>query len=450
MIKKVLIANRGEIAARIIRSAKQLGIKTVAVFSEVDENSPFVQMADESYLLGPARVNESYLNIDKIMEIAKECRADAIHPGYGFLSENHLFAEKCEKEGIIFVGPNSQVLKQMGSKIEARKIMKEAGVPVVPGSIEALDTIDEAKAFAKEIGYPVMLKASLGGGGIGMQVVQSDEELENVFLDNQQRAKQFFGDGSMFIEKKIDDARHIEVQILADQHGNVMHLFERECSIQRRNQKVIEEAPSSFISEATREKMGEAAIRAAKAVDYTNVGTVEFLVDSEENFYFIEMNARIQVEHPITEEVTGVDLVKEQLLIASGNPLSLNKNDIKIKGHAIEARIYAEDPERFFPSPGQITRLDLPEGEHIRHELGVSSSFQVTPFYDPMIAKLIVSGASREEAIERMKDALNNYHIDGIKTNIPMLKTIIEHDQFKKGNTKISFVDEYYLPMLKK
>lgn len=450
MIKKVLIANRGEIAARIIRSAKQLGIKTVAVFSEVDENSPYVQMADESYLLGPARVNESYLNIDKIMEIAKECRADAIHPGYGFLSENHLFAEKCEKEGIIFVGPNSQVLKQMGSKIEARKIMKEAGVPVVPGSIEALDTIDEAKAFAKEIGYPVMLKASLGGGGIGMQVVQSDEELENVFLDNQQRAKQFFGDGSMFIEKKIDDARHIEVQILADQHGNVMHLFERECSIQRRNQKVIEEAPSSFISEATREKMGEAAIRAAKAVDYTNVGTVEFLVDSEENFYFIEMNARIQVEHPITEEVTGVDLVKEQLLIASGNPLSLNKNDIKIKGHAIEARIYAEDPERFFPSPGQITRLDLPEGEHIRHELGVSSSFQVTPFYDPMIAKLIVSGASREEAIERMKDALNNYHIDGIKTNIPMLKTIIEHDQFKKGNTKISFVDEYYLPMLKK
>lgn len=450
MIKKVLIANRGEIAARIIRSAKQLGIKTVAVFSEVDENSPFVQMADESYLLGPARVNESYLNIDKIMEIAKECRADAIHPGYGFLSENHLFAEKCEIEGIIFVGPNSQVLKQMGSKIEARKIMKEAGVPVVPGSIEALDTIDEAKAFAKEIGYPVMLKASLGGGGIGMQVVQSDEELENVFLDNQQRAKQFFGDGSMFIEKKIDDARHIEVQILADQHGNVMHLFERECSIQRRNQKVIEEAPSSFISEATREKMGEAAIRAAKAVDYTNVGTVEFLVDSEENFYFIEMNARIQVEHPITEEVTGVDLVKEQLLIASGNPLSLNKNDIKIKGHAIEARIYAEDPERFFPSPGQITRLDLPEGEHIRHELGVSSSFQVTPFYDPMIAKLIVSGASREEAIERMKDALNNYHIDGIKTNIPMLKTIIEHDQFKKGNTKISFVDEYYLPMLKK
>lgn len=450
MIKKVLIANRGEIAARIIRSAKQLGIKTVAVFSEVDENSPYVQMADESYLLGPARVNESYLNIDKIMEIAKECRADAIHPGYGFLSENHLFAEKCEIEGIIFVGPNSQVLKQMGSKIEARKIMKEAGVPVVPGSIEALDTIDEAKAFAKEIGYPVMLKASLGGGGIGMQVVQSDEELENVFLDNQQRAKQFFGDGSMFIEKKIDDARHIEVQILADQHGNVMHLFERECSIQRRNQKVIEEAPSSFISEATREKMGEAAIRAAKAVDYTNVGTVEFLVDSEENFYFIEMNARIQVEHPITEEVTGVDLVKEQLLIASGNPLSLNKNDIKIKGHAIEARIYAEDPERFFPSPGQITRLDLPEGEHIRHELGVSSSFQVTPFYDPMIAKLIVSGASREEAIERMKDALNNYHIDGIKTNIPMLKTIIEHDQFKKGNTKISFVDEYYLPMLKK
>lgn len=450
MIKKVLIANRGEIAARIIRSAKQLGIKTVAVFSEVDENSPYVQMADESYLLGPARVNESYLNIDKIIEIAKECRADAIHPGYGFLSENHLFAEKCEKEGIIFVGPNSQVLKQMGSKIEARKIMKEAGVPVVPGSIEALDTIDEAKAFAKEIGYPVMLKASLGGGGIGMQVVQSDEELENVFLDNQQRAKQFFGDGSMFIEKKIDDARHIEVQILADQHRNVMHLFERECSIQRRNQKVIEEAPSSFISEATREKMGEAAIRAAKAVDYTNVGTVEFLVDSEENFYFIEMNARIQVEHPITEEVTGVDLVKEQLIIASGNPLSLNKNDIKIKGHAIEARIYAEDPERFFPSPGQITRLDLPEGEHIRHELGVSSSFQVTPFYDPMIAKLIVSGASREEAIERMKDALNNYHIDGIKTNIPMLKTIIEHDQFKKGNTKISFVDEYYLPMLKK
>ncbi|HEY4601668.1 MAG TPA: acetyl-CoA carboxylase biotin carboxylase subunit [Cerasibacillus sp.] len=450
MIKKILIANRSEIAARIIRSAKEMGIKTVAVYSEADKESPFVQMADESYLLGPSRVNESYLNVDKIIEIAKESEADAIHPGYGFLSENHLFAERCERENIRFVGPNSHVLKKMGSKIEARKIMKEAGVPVVPGTMEALDTVEEAQAFAKEIGYPVMLKASLGGGGIGMQVVNSDEELENVFLDNQKRAKQFFGDGAMFIEKKIDDARHIEVQILADQHGQVMHLFERECSIQRRNQKVIEEAPSPFISAATREKMGEAAIRAAKAVNYTNAGTVEFLVDAEENFYFIEMNTRIQVEHPITEEVTGVDLVKEQLLIASGKKLSFEKKDVTMNGHAIEARIYAEDPERFFPSPGRITRLDLPEGEHIRHEIGVSSPFQVTPFYDPMIAKLIVSGQSREEAIERMKDALNNYHIEGIKTNIPMLKTIIEHEQFKKGNTKISFVEEFYLPILKR
>ncbi|MFD1037865.1 acetyl/propionyl/methylcrotonyl-CoA carboxylase subunit alpha [Virgibacillus byunsanensis] len=449
MIKKVLIANRGEIASRIIRTCAKMGIHTVAVFSEADQKAPFVSMADESYLLGPSRVNESYLHVDKIISIAKEAGVDAIHPGYGFLSENGQFAMKCKESGILFIGPTEEVMGKMGSKIEARKAMQAAGVPVVPGTDGALSDSDEAIKIAKDIGYPIMLKASAGGGGIGMQVVTSDDELVKAFANNSKRAQTFFGDGAMFMEKKLENARHIEIQLLADQHGNVVHLFERECSIQRRNQKVIEEAPSSFISQSTRDAMGEASVKAAKALGYINAGTIEFLVDDHEKFYFLEMNTRIQVEHPVTEEITGLDIVEKQIDIANGKALDIDQNTLEIDGHAIEVRIYAEDPETFFPSPGHINTFNIPTGENIRNEVAVTNNYDVTPFYDPMIAKLIVKGSNRDEAISMLKDALLQYKIEGIKTNIPMLLKTIEHEQFKKGNTLTSFVQDYYLPLIK-
>jgi acetyl-CoA carboxylase, biotin carboxylase subunit len=449
MISKILIANRGEIAARVIRTCNKLGIKTVAVYSEADESSPFVQMADESYLLGPARVNESYLNVDKVLEIAKRSGADAIHPGYGFLSENGSFAEKCEQAGVTFIGPSSQVMEKMGSKIEARKAMMTAGVPIVPGTEDAVHSKEEAIEIAKTIGYPIMLKASAGGGGIGMQVVDSDEELLKAFENNAKRAESFFGDGAMFLEKKIDNARHIEIQLLADKFGNIVHLFERECSIQRRNQKVVEEAPSPFLSEQTRQKMGNAAVTAAKALGYTNAGTIEFLVDMNENFYFLEMNTRIQVEHPITEEITGIDIVEEQINIANGNNLSVKQEDLSINGHAIEARIYAEDPNTFFPSPGHINLYDIPKGENIRLETAVTSNYQVTPFYDPMISKLIVKGNTREEAIQLLKETLEKSKVEGIKTNIPLLLEIVENHAFQAGNTTTSFIADYLRPIKK-
>jgi acetyl-CoA carboxylase biotin carboxylase subunit len=448
MIQKVLIANRGEIAARIIRSCKKMGIETVAVYSDADQYAPYVKMADEAYLIGPPRVNESYLNVDKILAAAKESGADAIHPGYGFLSENEQFVDQCEKEGLIFIGPSGEVIKQMGSKIAARKAMQEAGVPVVPGTDAGVASLDEAIEKARSIGYPVMLKASAGGGGIGMQMVNSDEELTKAFENNSKRALTFFGDGSMFLEKKLENARHIEIQILADQHGNVVHLFERECSIQRRNQKVIEEAPSTFISEKTRKQMGEAAINAATALQYTNAGTIEFLVDENENFYFLEMNTRIQVEHPVTEEITGLDIVEQQLKIAQGDKLAFRQGDIRINGHAIEARIYAEDPVTFFPSPGHITTFEPPTGDAVRNELAVTENFDVTPYYDPMIGKLVVRGESRQEAISLLKEALLQYKIEGIKTNIPMLTKVVDHEQFKSGNTTTNFVQEHYLPLV--
>lgn len=448
-MKKILIANRGEIAARIIRTCQKLDIQTVAVYSEADEKSPFVSMADESYLLGPARVNESYLNAEKIIAVAKESGADGIHPGYGFLSESGQFAEKCIVAGLIFIGPSSKVMKQMGSKIAARKAMENAGVTVIPGTDGAIATAEEAIDYAGQIGYPVMLKASAGGGGIGMQVVQSDAELEKAFAGNAKRAQTFFGDGSMFMEKNMTGTRHVEIQVLADQFGNAIHLFERECSIQRRNQKVVEEAPSPFISPETRKAMGEAAVKAVKSLHYTNAGTIEFLVDEEENFYFLEMNTRIQVEHPVTEEITGVDIVAEQLRIADGKPLSIEQKTLNIDGHAIEARIYAEDPVTFYPSPGKITAFHVPSSEKIRNETAVTSNYEVTPFYDPMIAKLIVKGSNRKQAIILMKDALNNYQVAGIKTNIPMLSKVIDHEQFKKGNTTTAFVEEYYLAFIK-
>lgn len=450
MIKKILIANRGEIASRIIRTCKRLQITSVAVYSEADNQAPYVNLADEAYLLGGAHVNESYMNMERIFEAAKQANVDAIHPGYGFFSENAAFRERCEQEGLKFIGPSSTVIEQMGDKVNARNAMIAAGVPVVPGTDEAITDVERAAEMAKEIGYPIMLKAAAGGGGIGMQVVKDEAELRKVFKNNSERALNFFGNGSMFLEKKIEDAHHIEIQILADESGNVIHLFDRECSVQRRNQKVIEEAPSPFISETTREKMGEAAVRAAKAINYTNAGTIEFLVDQEQNYYFLEMNTRIQVEHPVTEEITGVDIVELQIRIANQEKLPLEQADIIRHGHAIEARIYAEDPIRFFPSPGTITHVKLPEGEGIRHDISFTGNYKVTPFYDPMIGKLIVKGSSREEALERLQEALKNYHIEGIKTNLPMLEEAVAIPQFQQGNTTTSFVEKYYVPLTQK
>lgn len=448
MIQKVLIANRGEIAVRIIRTCQQMQIKTVAVYSEADAESLFVKLADESYLLGPPKVTESYLKADKLIDIAKSTAADAIHPGYGFLSENADFVHQCEQAGIIFIGPRAEVMKQMGDKIEARQIMEKAGVPVIPGTSEAVSE-NTAKQAAASIGYPLMLKASAGGGGIGMQVVHSEAELEKGFAGNSRRAEQFFGAGTMFLEKYMETSRHIEIQVMADHHGNVVHLFERDCSIQRRNQKVVEEAPSPFISEKTREKMGKTAVQAVKELGYTNAGTIEFLVDEEENFYFLEMNTRIQVEHAVTEEVSNTDIVEMQIEIASGKVLSLKQEDLKIQGHAIEVRIYAEDPVKFFPSPGTITTYQEPEGEKVRIESSIEQGTEITPFYDPMISKLIVWGSTREEAIQHMMEALSQYKIEGIKTNLPMLEEVIRHEQFKEGNVTTKFIEKHYVPLVK-
>lgn len=446
MFKKVLIANRGEIARRIIRTCKRLDIETVAIYSEADANSLHVKEATESFCIGKPPVAQSYLNVEAILDVAKQTGADAVHPGYGLLSENAAFAKRVEEAGLTFIGPNSDVIQAMGSKLEARKTMQQAGVPIVQGVNEPIAGTDEAAKIAEEIGYPVMLKASAGGGGIGMQLVNNEEELRKAFEGNQKRAQSFFGDGTMFIEKFIAEPHHVEVQVLADIHGNVVPVFERECSIQRRNQKVVEEAPSPFISEETRNKMLDAAVEAAKHIGYTNAGTIEFLVDSDQNFYFLEMNTRLQVEHPVTEEITGLDLVEQQLKVANGEKLAFSREDIQKKGHAIEVRIYAEHPVTFFPSPGKITKLVLPEGEGIRHEVAVETGSDVTPFYDPMIGKLVVFGATREEACARLANALQNYIVEGIQTNIPMLLDTVTHEQFLSGITTTKFVEEYYLP----
>ncbi|WP_040985400.1 acetyl-CoA carboxylase biotin carboxylase subunit [Oceanobacillus jeddahense] len=446
MIQKILIANRGEIARRIIRSCKQLDIKTVAIYSDADENALFKQEADEAYHIGPSQVQQSYLQLDKMIEVAKKTNTDAIHPGYGFLSESPALAERCKEAGIIFIGPEADILRLMGSKIEARKAMIEAGVPVIPGTDRAVESAEEAVTLAERIGYPVMLKASAGGGGIGMEIVDSSEKLKKAFENNSKRAASFFGDGAMFLEKHITNSRHIEVQVLADHHQHTVHLFERECSIQRRNQKVLEEAPSPSISEALRKELGKTAVIAAEAIHYTNAGTIEFLVDESEQFYFLEMNTRIQVEHPITEEITGIDIVKEQISIANHQKLPFTQEDITRKGHAIEVRIYAEDPVRFFPSPGKITTLELPHGKNVRNECAVASGDTVTPFYDPMIAKLIVYGENRSESVEKLEKALLQFKIEGIKTNIPMLQEIITYEAFKKGDTQTDFLSKHYHP----
>ncbi|MFJ7993236.1 acetyl-CoA carboxylase biotin carboxylase subunit [Peribacillus frigoritolerans] len=443
MIRKILIANRGEIASRIIRTCKKLGILTVAVHSEADSDSPFVGLADEVYLLGGPRVQESYLNVNKILEIAKETGAEAIHPGYGFLSENADFASSCEEAGLIFIGPKPEIIQQMGNKVEARKTMEQAGLPLVPGFSRPLIDSAEAAAVAEKIGYPVMLKAAAGGGGIGMQAVANEDELTKAFEGNQKRAQLFFGNGDMFIEKLIEKPRHIEIQVLADSFGNAVYLWERECSVQRRHQKVVEEAPSSFLDEETRNRMGMAAVKAVKSIGYSNAGTLEFLVDADKNFYFLEMNTRLQVEHPVTEEITGLDLVEQQIKIASGNKLDFTQSEIKQDGHSIEVRIYAEDPKTFYPAPGRITTMELPEGEGIRHELAVHGTSVVSHFYDPMIAKLVVSGDSRDKAIERLREALASYKIEGIKTNLPLLMEIISHEAFSQGDTTTDFIAKY-------
>ncbi len=445
MVQKVLIANRGAIASRIIRTCKKLGIYTVAIYSEADEYLPYVKKADEAVLIGPSPVQESYLNMSKIIEVAKEKQVEAIHPGYGFLSENSTFAKLCEEAGFVWIGPSSTTIEQMGNKLIARKSMEKAGVPIIPGTISPITNIEAALQHARKIGYPIMLKAASGGGGVGLQVIHSEEELKKMFERIKERAGQLFGNEQLFIEKLIENARHIEVQVASDHYGNFVHLYERECSIQRRNQKVIEEAPSPFLSEDTRTELCKAAIQAAKAINYNNIGTVEFLVDENEKFYFLEMNTRIQVEHGITEAITGIDLVQLQLEIADDKRIPFNQEEIKRKGHAIETRIYAEDPKNFLPSPGTITNYIEPEKDAIRIESSVEQGSKVTPFYDPMICKLIAYGKSRTETIDILTEGLNNFVIDGIKTNIPMLQTVLTEENFLRGNTPIDYVNKYYL-----
>ncbi len=448
MFKKVLIANRGEIARRVIRTCKRLNVQTVAVYSEADAESLHVKDADEAFCIGKPPVAQSYLNIDRILEVAKESGADAVHPGYGLLSENAEFAKRCTEAGFVFIGPSADVIASMGSKLEARKTMKAAGVPIVEGVEAPLKDVADAIEIASRLGYPIMLKASAGGGGIGMQLVENAEELAKAFEGNQKRAQSFFGDGTMYMERFIANPHHVEVQIMADHDGNVVPLFERECSIQRRNQKVVEEAPSPFISEETRKRMLDASVKAVQHIGYVSAGTIEYLVDAEQNFYFLEMNTRLQVEHPVTEEITNLDLVEAQLKIAAKQPLAFTRDSIQRKGHAIEVRIYAENPSTFFPSPGTITAFELPTGEGIRHECGVEAGTTVTPFYDPMISKLVVWGETRTIACERLIEALQAYKVEGIQTNIPMLLKTVTHEQFLKGYTTTKFVDEYYLPQL--
>ncbi|MGB9667316.1 MAG: acetyl-CoA carboxylase biotin carboxylase subunit [Thermosulfidibacteraceae bacterium] len=443
MFKKVLVANRGEIACRVIRACKEMGIRTVAIYSEADKEALHVKMADEAYLVGPAPSAQSYLNIDRIIEVARESGSEAIHPGYGFLAENPAFIERVEQNGIVFIGPNSEAVKAMGLKVEARRIMKSAGVPIVPGTVDPISSLDEAKKVASEIGYPVILKASAGGGGIGMQIARDEAELEQAFNMCQKRAQAYFGDPTVYIEKYIEKPRHIEIQVLADKHGNVIHVNERECSIQRRHQKVIEEAPSTVVTPELRKRMGEAAVAAARSINYDNAGTVEFIVDPNLNFYFLEMNTRIQVEHPVTEMTTGIDLVKWQIRIAYGEKLALRQEDVVINGHAIECRIYAEDPDKnFMPSPGKITKLVWPQGEGIRIDAGVYEGWSVTPYYDPLLAKMIAWGKDREEARIRMINALRSTVIEGIKTNIGFHIGALSHPLFIEGKTYTTFVED--------
>jgi pyruvate carboxylase subunit A len=443
MFKKVLIANRGEIAIRAMRACRELGVQTVAVHSEADKNALFAKYADEAYNIGPAPSSQSYLNGDKIIEVALECGAEGIHPGYGFLSENAKFARKCEDAGITFIGPSSKAIEQMGSKIAARNTMIEAGVPVVPGTNEAISDPEEAADLADDIGYPVIIKASAGGGGIGMKIVHSRADFNAALNSIQSVAESAFGDSTVFIEKYVEEPRHIEFQILADKYGDAVYVMERECSIQRRHQKLIEEAPSPVMTPELRKKMGETAVKAAKAIGYENAGTVEFLY-SKGDFYFLEVNTRLQVEHTISEMITGIDLAKQQLYIACGKPLPFKQEDISIRGWAIECRINAEDPlNDFAPSPGKIRRYRSAGGPGIRVDSGVHMGYTISPYYDSMISKLCAWGSDRNEAIDRMQRALYEYVVVGVTTNIPFHKAVLRHPAFREGNLTTHFIEDY-------
>lgn len=443
--KKVLIANRGEIAVRITRACRELGIYSVAIFSEADRESLHVFLADEAYKVGPPPSKESYLNIDKILEIAKLTGADAIHPGYGFLSENTVFARACQKAGIVFIGPTPENIEAMGDKLSAKALMKEAKVPTVPGSDGAVESLDEARRIIREIGVPVIIKASAGGGGKGMRVVRQESELESAFRACQSEGLNYFADPTVYIERFITDPKHIEIQIFGDTHGNVCHLFERECSVQRRHQKLIEEAPSPSVPPEVRTKMGEAAVRAAKKINYVGAGTIEFIFDnSTKEFFFMEMNTRLQVEHPITEITTGIDLVKEQINVALGNPLTFRQEDLRQKGHAIEVRVCAEDPETYKPSPGLIRACRHPQGPFVRVDSYAYPGYEVPIYYDPMIAKVITWGETRADAIERMQRALTEFILSGIKSNIVLHRSILKHAKFQDGTYTTQFLEKNF------
>lgn len=444
-MKKILVANRGEIAIRVMKTAQKMGIKTVAVYSTADRNAPHVKFADEAVWIGESPSSQSYLLGDKIIEVAKNLGVDAIHPGYGFLSENADFAEKAEKNNIIFIGPKSKAIHIMGNKLAAKEAVKVYNIPMVPGLDEAITDIDKAKIVASEIGFPILIKASAGGGGKGMRIVENAEEFESQMKRAISEAINAFGDGAVFIEKYVASPRHIEIQIMADSHGTILYLFERECSIQRRHQKVVEEAPSSVLTAELRKKMGEAAVLVAKACDYLGAGTVEFLLDENHNFYFLEMNTRLQVEHPVTELITGLDLVEMQIKVARGEALTLRQEDLKIKGHAVELRVYAEDPMNdFLPSVGHLDVYKLPSGKGIRVDNGFEQGMDIPIYYDPMLAKLITYGETREEAIQIMIKAIADYQVEGMQTTLPFGAFVMEHEAFRSGNFDTHFVKKYY------
>ena len=445
MLKKVLIANRGEIAVRIIRACREMGIRTVAIYSEADKDALHVRLADQAICIGPAPSSKSYLNVKAILEAACLTGADSIHPGFGFLSENANFAKICEEMGIKFIGPNYKLIELLGNKSKAKETMKKAGVPVVPGSEGLIKSKKEAVEIAEKIKYPVILKASAGGGGKGIRIAQNKEELEKAYSLVKQEAKISFNDDSIYIEKFVENPRHVEIQVLADEHGNGIHLGERDCSVQRRNQKIIEETPASIINDEIRKKMGEVAVKAVKEIGYTNAGTIEFLVDKNKDFYFMEMNTRVQVEHPVTEMVTGIDIIKEQIKIASGEKLTIKQKDVKVNGHSMEARINAENPDKnFMPCPGTITGLHIPGGNGVRVDTAIYSGYTIPPTYDSMIAKVIVHGKTREESIAKLKSAVAELVVDGITTNADFILKILDNENFKKNNYDTSFIEKEF------
>ncbi|QBA64558.1 acetyl-CoA carboxylase biotin carboxylase subunit [Muriicola soli] len=450
-MKKILVANRGEIAIRVMKTARQMGIKTVAVYSTVDRHAPHVTYADEAVCIGEAPSKESYLNGSRIIDEAKRLGADAIHPGYGFLSENADFADAVTKSGLIFIGPKPKAIRMMGSKLAAKEAVKNYDIPMVPGIDEAIADIEKAKSIAKEIGFPILIKASAGGGGKGMRIVEQEKDLESQMERAISEATSAFGDGSVFIEKYVNSPRHIEIQIMADAHGNILYFFERECSIQRRHQKVVEEAPSAILTPELRKEMGIAATKVARSCDYLGAGTVEFLMDADLNFYFLEMNTRLQVEHPVTELITDVDLVELQIRVARGEALDMKQEDLKIKGHALELRVYAEDPlNNFLPSVGTLERYRLPGGEGVRVDNGFKEGMEIPIYYDPMLSKLITYGKSREEAIQRLAKAIEEYEVEGVQTTLPFGLFVCEHEAFRSGNFDTHFVKDHYSPEILK